>query len=250
EEYSLRVVDSLINYGKGLNLTFGARDGIINHCGEIFEQYYKPDFTVKDLSALKARSAYPATWEGVVVRVSDRLAYLGRDLEDAILLNVIKKEDIPAIVIETLGITNSSIINTFVKDVIRHAKANNEIGFSDKVFEAMLALKDFNYKFIYRSNTLEDFHHFIERILKTLWSYLGDIFSKYGYEYGKYQTEKTMLASRFCGYLEKMEHFYKNVEMSDNNVVLDYIAGMTDDYALDCVSELYLPGKFFYNFYN
>ncbi|MCL2705759.1 MAG: HD domain-containing protein [Spirochaetaceae bacterium] len=250
EKYSLRVVDSLINYGKGINLTFGVRDGIINHCGEIFEQHYKPDFSVKELSLLKARSSYPSTWEGVVVRASDRIAYLGRDLEDAVLLKVIKKEEIPLIVTETLGKTNSEMINTLVKDVIKHAKVNTEIGFSDKVYEAMLVLKNFNYKNIYRSNVLEEFHHFIERVLKTLWNYLGEIFSKYGYDYEKYKIEKTMLSSRFCEYLSKMENLYKGIEQTDKNVVLDYIAGMTDDYALDCVSELYLPGKFFYNFYN
>ena len=250
EEYSLRVVDSLINYGKGLNLTFGVRDGIINHCGEIFEQYYKPDFKVKELSLLRARSSYPLTWEGVVVRVCDRVAYLGRDLEDAVLLKIVNKEEIPLIVTETLGITNSSMINTFVKDIIKYTEAKNEIGFSDKVYEAMLVLKDFNYEHIYRSNTLEEFHKFIERVLKTLWDYLGEIFSKYGYDYDKYKMEKTMLAARFGDYLSKMENFYKNIEKKDSNIVLDYIAGMTDDYALDCVSELYLPGKFFYNFYN
>ncbi|MCL2793414.1 MAG: HD domain-containing protein, partial [Spirochaetaceae bacterium] len=250
EKYSLRVVDSLINYGKGLNLTFGVRDGIINHCGEIFEKCYKSDFTVKDLSLLKARTSYPATWEGVVVRASDKIAYLGRDLEDALQLKVIKKDEIPPIVTKTLGKTNSDMINTLVKDVIKYAKTENEIGFSDKVFEAMLVLKEFNYKNIYRSTVLEEFHQFIERVLKTLWNYLSEIFSKYGYEYDKYKIEKTMLAARFGDYLSKMEHFYKSCNGNNGNVVLDYIAGMTDDYALDCVSELYLPGKFFYNFYN
>ena len=250
ENYSLRVVDSLINYGKGLNLSFGVRDGIINHCGEIFEQYYKPDFTIKNLSLLTTRSSYPATWEGIVVRASDRIAYLGRDLEDAVLLKIIKKEEIPLIVTETLGKTNSDMINTLVKDVIQQAKAKNEIGFSDKVYEAMLVLKDFNYKQIYRSSVLEEFHQFIERVLKTLWNYLSDIFLKYGYDYDKYKAEKTMLSFRFSDYLSKMENFYRNIEETNKNVVLDYIAGMTDDYALDCIAELYLPGKFFYNFYN
>jgi dGTPase len=249
EKYSLRFVDSLINYGKGLNLAFGVRDGIINHCGEKFEQRYAPDFTVKDLSLLKARTAYPATWEGVVVRVSDKIAYLGRDVEDAVQLKIVKKEEIPSVVTETLGKTNSEMINTLVKDVIKYAKEKNEIGFSNKVYEAMLAIKEFNYKNIYHSNILKEFHQFIERVLKTLWDYLNEIFSKYGYDYDKYKAEKTMLSSRFSNYLSKMENFYKNIEKSNANIVLDYIAGMTDDYALDCVAELYLPGKFFYNFY-
>ncbi len=250
EAYSLRVVDSLINYGKGLNLTLGVRDGIINHCGEIFEQYYKPDFKEKELSRIEARACYPLTWEGVAVRASDRIAYLGRDLEDALQLKIVKREEIPPAVTQTLGKTNSNMIDTLVKDVIKYAKTKGEIGFSDKIYEAMLVLKDFNYKHIYRSTVLEDFHQFIERVLKTLWNYLGEVFSKYGYNYDKYKTEKTMLASRFGDYLLKMENFYKNIEKRNDNIILDYVAGMTDDYALDCISELYLPGKFFYNFYN
>ncbi|MDX9799789.1 MAG: HD domain-containing protein [Spirochaetia bacterium] len=250
EGYSLRVVDHLINYGKGLNLTYAVRDGIINHCGEVFEQSYRPDFTVKDLSSLEGRSAYPSTWEGVAVRASDRIAYLGRDLEDALQLKILEKNQIPAVVTKTLGSSNSDMIDTLVKDVIRYAEKNGEIGFSDPVYDAMIVLKDFNYKNIYNSSVLEDFHKFIERVLKTLWEYLSSIFYKYGYEYEKYKAEKTMLASRFSDFLSKMEDFYKNIEKTDKNVVLDYIAGMTDAYALDCISELYLPGKFFYNFYS
>ena len=249
EAYSLRVVDHLINYGKGLNLTYGVRDGIINHCGEVFEQSYRPDFTIKNLSALEGRSEYPSTWEGVAVRASDRIAYLGRDLEDALQLKILKPESIPVVVTATLGNRNSDMIDTLVKDVIRYAKTNDEIGFSDPVYEAMLVLKEFNYKNIYNSSILEDFHQFIERVLKTLWDYLENLFSKFGYDYEKYKGEKTMLASRFSDYLEKMEKFYLETEKSNKNIVLDYIAGMTDDFALDCISELYLPGKFFYNFY-
>ena len=69
EIYSLRVVDHLINYGKGLNLTYAVRDGIINHCGEKFEQFIKPDFSHKELKTIKSRSFYPSTWEGTVVRM-------------------------------------------------------------------------------------------------------------------------------------------------------------------------------------
>ncbi len=250
EAYSLRVVDHLINYGKGLNLTYGVRDGIINHCGEVFEQSYKPDFSIKILSALEGRSDYPSTWEGVVVRASDRIAYLGRDLEDALHLKVVERDKIPEIVTATFGSRNSDMIDTLVKDLIRYTSLNGRVGFSDRIYEAMLVLKDFNYRNIYNSKVLEEFHQFIERVLTTLWEYLSSLFTRFGYDYERYKAEKTMLAVRFSDYLSKMEDFYRNTEKSDKNIVLDYIAGMTDDYALDCISELYLPGKFFYNFYS
>lgn len=246
EAYSLRIVDYLVNYGKGLNLTYGVRDGILTHCGEIFEKSYSADFTVKDLGSLEGRDAYPATWEGVAVRASDRIAYLGRDLEDAIQLGVVKRKDVPTEVIKVLGEKNNQMIDTLVKDVISFATKHGKIGFSHNVYEAMLKLKNFNYKNIYNSSLLEDFHVFIERVLTTLWNYLYEIFEKYGYETEKYEKEKNMVASRFSGYLEKMGDFYRNTEKSNKNVVLDYIAGMTDDYAIDCISSLFLPdnGKF------
>ncbi|MFW5828510.1 MAG: HD domain-containing protein, partial [Alkalispirochaeta sp.] len=96
EIYSLRVVDKLANHGKGLNLTYAVRDGIINHCGEKFEQELSPDHAVKDLSAITRRDQLPSTWEGVAVRMSDKIAYLGRDLEDAMQLGLVRVEDVPA----------------------------------------------------------------------------------------------------------------------------------------------------------
>ncbi len=160
EGYSLRVVDNLINYGKGLNLCYAVRDGILNHCGESFEKIYKPDFKVKKLSYLEGRMAYPSTWEGIVVRASDRIAYLGRDLEDAIHLKIVRKEDIPPVVTKVLGQRNSDMIDTLVRDVIAFTEKEGVVGFSDDVYEAMLTLKKFNYACIYNSNPLIKYHQF------------------------------------------------------------------------------------------
>lgn len=249
EGYSLRVVDSLINYGRGLNLTYAVRDGILNHCGEVFEKIYKPDFKIKPLSYLEGRTAYPSTWEGIAVRASDRIAYLGRDLEDAIHLKIVKKEDIPSVVTKVLGRRNSDMIDTLVRDVIAYAEKEGCIGFSDEVYEAMLTLKNFNYANIYNSNPLIKYHQFIERIIKTLWNYLSETFDKYKFDTEKYKDEKNMLMDRFGDFLFKMKDFYTEKEKSEDNIVLDYIAGMTDDYAVDCVSELFIPGKFDYKQY-
>ena len=249
EGYSLRVVDSLINYGEGLNLTYAVRDGILNHCGEVFEKTYKPDFRVKKLSYLEGRASYPSTWEGIVVRASDRIAYLGRDLEDAIHLKIISKDDIPEVVTKVLGERNSDMIDTLVRDVLSYAEKNGEIGFSDPVYDAMLSLKKFNYDNIYNSRTLIKYHQFIERIIFTLWNYLSETFEKYRFDTDRYKEEKNILMDRFGDFLFKMKKFYTETEKSDKNIVLDYVAGMTDDYAIDCVSELFIPGKFDYSLY-
>ncbi len=244
ELYSLRVVDYLINYGSGINLTYAVRDGIVNHCGEKFEQYIQPDFTVKDLEAITARNRYPATWEGTVVRMSDKIAYLGRDLEDAMQLGLVRKEEIPADVAETLGTSNSAIIDSLVNDVIEVATREGKIGLSDPVFKAVLKLKDFNYSRIYISPILATYHGYFERILRTLYEYLSGLFESAKFDMERYRKERNLLSARFGDFALKMRSFYENVDRGYGMIVLDYIAGMTDDYALDCVQEIMIPKNF------
>ena len=247
EIYSLRVVDHLINGGKGLNLTYGVRDGIINHCGEKFEQYLEPAADPCVPEEVKSRSFYPCTWEGIAVRMSDKIAYLGRDLEDAMRLGIVKKEEIPAVVTRILGGENSSMINTMVCDAVNSAEKEGRIGFSDPVYEAMGCLKKFNYEHIYQSPELIKYEQRIQRLIDTLWEYLTDIFGRFGFDYDKYESEMTNLATEFAGYLQKMEAFYKT-EADFSYVIPDYIAGMTDKFAIDSASELLAPRQFSYNF--
>ncbi|MFP4363212.1 MAG: deoxyguanosinetriphosphate triphosphohydrolase family protein [Spirochaetia bacterium] len=248
EMYSLRVVDHLARYGKGLNLTYAVRDGIVNHCGEKFEQEIEPDCRIKDLSSIKDRSYYPSTWEGCVVRMCDKVAYLGRDLEDAIRLSVIQQDDPPKEAIDVLGKTNSEIIDTLTHDLISCSMKTGKIGFSDQVFEAYLLMKNFNYKNIYISPTLANYHTYFERILKTLYHYLSELFLKNGNDFPKYAEETNRLARRFGAYLQKMYSFYDSHDKSFKLLVLDYVAGMTDDYAIDCVSEIMVPRSFDFTF--
>lgn len=244
EIYSLRVVDYIINYGKGLNLTYAVRDGIINHCGEKFEQYIEPDHQVKDLSKINDRAHFPSTYEGTIVRMSDKIAYLGRDLEDAMKMEIIKETEIPAKIKKEIGIQNSKIINFFVSDLIQNSLKSGKIGFSDKAYEILIIFRDFNYKSIYHSKKLIEYHIYFKRILTLLYDYLNEILIKYKKNYDDYSKENNFIAFRFGDYLSKMESFYNNsgekIEMS----VLDYIAGMTDDYAIECTKELIMPDKF------
>ena len=248
EIYSLRVVDYLANYGKGLNLTYAVRDGILNHCGEKFEQSIVPDPVIKDLGSITTRENYPATWEGVVVRMSDKIAYMGRDFEDAIQLKIIHKEQLSADVRRVLGESNSEIINTMVNDMIAASLETGRIGFSDEVFEAMIKLKDFNYKNIYKNERLSSYHRYFERVLMTLHDYLSDIFCKAGDDDAAYKAENNFLAARFSDYYQKMKSFYEEVDGGTGRIVFDYIAGMTDNYALSCINEIMIPHKFEYQF--
>ena len=244
ELYSLYVADNLINYGRGLNLTYAVRDGILNHCGEEFEQSIVPDFTVRDLGAVKSLEFFPCTWEGTVMRMSDKVAYLGRDLEDAISLQLVSADDLPKRVRETLGVTNSEIIDTLVSDIIATSRDAGAIGFSDTVYEASILLKDFNYERIYENPKLATYHAYFRRILNTLFDYLMDIYSKYGTDGGGYQEEGNALASRFGDYLQKMDDYYSETGKTAKRIVTDYVAGMTDDFALECVNEIMVPRRF------
>jgi dGTPase len=244
ELYSLYVADHLIHYGKGLNLTYAVRDGIVNHCGEEFEQSIKPDFTIRDLGAIRTLEFFPCTWEGVVMRMSDKVAYLGRDVEDAISLQLVSQDDLPAKVRGVLGTTNSEIINTLVTDIIDTSKKTGAVGFSDEIYEASILLKSFNYERIYENPKLATYHAYFKRILNTLFDYLLEILDAYGSDEERYLEEGNALAARFGDYLGKMAAYYEERGTSPKRIVADYVAGMTDDFALDCVNEIMVPKRF------
>ncbi|MCF7940999.1 MAG: HD domain-containing protein [Spirochaetia bacterium] len=241
EMYSLRVVDHLAYYGKGLNLTYAVRDGIISHCGELFEQSILPDFTVKDLSLITDRTVSPATWEGAVVRISDKIAYLGRDFEDAVKLKIISREELPETVSKVLGASNSDIIDSLVTDVVDCSAEHEAICFSDRIYEAVCILKEFNYRHIYQSPLLSDYHTYFERILKIIHDYLNYLFTRYGFSFEAYKEEKNLLSIRFGDYIRKMQQFYEQVDHGYDSLITDYIAGMSDNYALDCINEIITP---------
>jgi len=243
ELYSLRVVDHLIGYGKGLNLTYAVRDGIVTHCGERFEQFIVPEREEKDLSAIDSLDRYPSTWEGAVVRMADKIAYLGRDVEDAIQLKVIEREMLPDASRSVLGSSNSEIINTLVEDIILTSREKGAIGFSDGIMEAIRIQRDFNYENIYRHPVLTGYQKYFERILKTLYSYLEDLFDSFGTDEKRYLEENNVLAVRFGDYVGKMSGFYIESDGGFGNIVIDYIAGMTDNYAIESVSEIMIPDK-------
>ncbi len=248
ELYSLRVVDHLIHYGEGINLTYAVRDGIVTHCGERFEQTIEPDHTVKDLSAIDSRAHQPATWEAAVVRMADKIAYLGRDLEDAVHLGIISKDQIPGKAGRVLGYRNSDIIDTLVNDCVDYSRTNGVIGFSDARYEALLELKRFNYSNIYKAEPLNKYYSNFRRILSTLADYLSDLFGRFGFDSSGYGGEQNLLAIRFGDYCRKMRKFYEEIDKSTDLVVLDYLAGMTDDYAIDCISEIMVPKSFEFQF--
>lgn len=242
ELHSLRTVDFLENNGEGLNLTYAVRDGIVNHCGESFIKELKPrdknDFI--DLNTI-TRIGLPAiTWEGVSVRFADQVAYIGRDLEDALRLEIITQDDIPKSLKDTFGIKNSSIINTLVGDLIENS-SYDKISFSTSICKSVQEFAKFNYEKIYRSELLNSYTAYFERLLRTLKDYLVKIYNMYQLNLDGYLKEKNVLSYRFGKrVISTLDVYLKRNETVDD-LIFDYISGMSDNYALSCANEIMFP---------
>ncbi len=216
------------NGGKGSNLTIQVLDGMMCHNGEVLERIYEPrkktiedflkDFEESSKSAVYASKIKPMTLEGCVVRISDVIAYIGRDIEDAIMLGKLKREDIPEDIKKVLGDNNSDIINSIVLDIVNNSYGKNAIILSEKVFNAVNDLIVFNYKYIYaNANTKEDLEYYKEGINELFYYYLND------FEKNK---ENSKIYELF---LKDMNKDY--ISSNDyKKVIIDFIAGMTDDF--------------------
>ncbi|OGS36652.1 MAG: hypothetical protein A2293_09445 [Elusimicrobia bacterium RIFOXYB2_FULL_49_7] len=241
EIHGLRVVDCLTNYGHGLNLTFEVRDGIVSHCGESFEQEIRPDRNKgpAQLKIKKDRAGYPATLEGCLVRMADKVAYLGRDLEDAFEAKVINRNELPAEIKEGLGDSNGKIIGRLVNDIVMNSVERDAICLSKEAFLLMRRLKEFNYEHIYHAMNYADRTGYI---IESLFNELIDILIRsHG---GREKREKERLI-RNAATLGVFFDFIKNInytnETEDYEIVRDYIAGMTDNFALRTFNELFMP---------
>jgi dGTPase len=241
EVNSYRVVEYLANGGTGLNLTYGVKDGIINHNGESFEQFLKPTTQKNDLEKILDRKSISSSYEGCIVRFSDKIAYLGRDIEDALIADIIEINEVPEKIRNEVGETNGQIIDMLVRDLIENSKDSDKINFSDELFEKLVILKNFNYRNIYLHPIIMHYRKMGEKILEELFDYLLDIHSKYGENYYKYQESKILLVNRFGRYIERMREFYHNHGNVPKIIICDYIAGMTDNFALEAMRQIKIP---------
>ncbi len=239
---SLRVVDFLSGHGKGLNLTYAVRDGIVCHNGEQLVKSIQPTFKVRDLDSIVSRKdLIPATYEAAVVRFSDTIAYLGRDFEDACRLGIIKRQDLDRSIVQHLGDSNAKIIDTLVLDVIEHSNDATGISFSDDVFEYVQAMINFNYQAIYKSPMLEGYERYYTRLFNLVLSYLRYLLTDYGLDEKLYAQEKNMLAMGFFHHVSDMKEAYLAHDGNLDRLIYDYVAGMSDTFCLDCANEILKP---------
>ena len=128
-----------------------------------------------------------------------------------------------------------------MNDLIEGADAERGIGFSDDIFEAVSAFSEFNYKYIYRSEILNGYTRYFTRLINLIVNYLEEIYSSYALDEKGYLSEKNMLAAGFYNHIREMQMLYIEKEGSDKRMIIDYVAGMTDNFCLDCANEILKP---------
>jgi dGTPase len=204
---SLRVVDCLENGGKGLNLTYEVRNGIVKHSKG------------KGLIIPELKTDRAETFEGQIVRISDIIAYVNHDLDDAMRAGVIKRADIPKKIVRIFGDTHSQRIDTMVKDLIYQSLRTDleELSMSNVVLSAIYILRDFLYENVYESDKIIREFRKAKRILSDLYNY----------------------------YLEHIDEVMidipKDEKLNEHRIVCDFVAGMTDRFALMTYERLFLP---------
>lgn len=237
---SLHIVDHISRKGSGLNLTFQVRDGIISHDGEVHNTQLRPkeDKTQADIDAYIAAKKkgeslqwMPATLEGCVVRITDTIAYIGQDIEDAIRFNILRREDLPEEQVAYLGNKNSQIIETLVKSVIVNSYDQDFIAFDQETSDQLLALKKFNYKHIYTDENVKKSNALIYRTMRIMFDkYLQDI------------EHKNMDSKIFKHFLNHKNEYYL-MRFNAAEQVRDFIATMTDRYFNEEVKDYMLPWR-------
>lgn len=196
-EQSIRVVEILEKRGKGLNLTWEVRDGIRNH----------------------RTSGRPSTLEGKIVRLSDKIAYINHDIDDAERAGILTEAEIPKEYREILGSTIKERLNSLIHDIVIHSQGKDDIIMSPEMEKAMKGMRSFMFSNVYRNPLAKAEEQKAKNLLQALYRY-------------------------YFAHLETLPEEYRmliNMGQEEERVVCDYIAGMTDQYAMRKFSELYIP---------
>ena len=257
---SIELLESQDGYIKNLNLTYAVRDGIISHCGEIDQNALKPRDEYIDLNDYEYPNQYmPYTWEGCVVKMSDKISYIGRDIQDAITLGILDThlEDLKQLlkpIQDEKEINNSAIINYLVSDLCQNSSPEKGLCFSESAFELMNKIKEFNYKHIYFSNRVKPAMKYFELVINEIYDTLKSCYSTgiTMFNIKKLERFYPKLSNGFYNYLENYSDFSNRENLKlKNKVIFDvndfnsycesiiyYISGMTDNFAIEIYNEI------------
>ncbi len=235
---SVQFLDRVERKGTGWNLCQQTLDGILTHDGEVHNMQLMPqrkkvfeDLEKEAQSKIRDPDTplIPMTLEGCVVRMTDTISYIGRDIEDAIRLGLVQRSDIPETCVRRLGNTNGTIVFNLVSDVIKSSYRKPYVTFSPEASEALLALKTFNLERIYMNPKIK--------------THLGTIKILFELLYDRYLTdlENNKTASViYTQFLKDMSPAYL-AQHTNYEIVRDFIAGMTDQYFLRLCPENIRP---------
>lgn len=273
ERNSLRIIDNIEllednqkNY-KNLNLTYAVRDGIISHCGEVDENGIFPRKEAIDLNGFSHSGEYQAyTWEGCVVKIADKIAYLGRDIEDALRMHFINNKEISRLVkiskkYDEKVINTTVIIHNFIISICENSSPDNGIRLSDKHNSMLNEVKAFNYETIYKNKKFDVYRKYAALIIRSIYDTLMGAYDKQNTpqkllhliktyptlikdflqhinQYSTLVPSKPEVAKQLDAY--KNTKIYGNLETKEiyAQAIIDFISGMTDRYAIAVFNEL------------
>lgn len=249
---------------QNLNLTYAVKDGIVCHCGEIDERFIKPREEMVDLYTIQKGGKLGAyTYEGCVVKISDKIGYIGRDIEDACTYGILTDKNLKELLdivcttypdIKLSEINTTVLIHKFIMDLCQNSSIETGLCFSDDCYRVMKLIRDFNFKNIYDHPRISRFKKYATLILETIFEKLSEY---YPYIKGNITKEKQLypkLLKEFEEWLIKYSDYnlalktekklankqiYNISEETDyKNAIIDFISGMSDNFAIDVYNEL------------
>ena len=246
---------------QNLNLTYAVRDGIISHCGEIDENSLRPRESAIDLKEYTKPNEYaPYTWEGCVIKISDKISYIGRDIEDALSLKLLDTNKIQEL--KTIlgmkpedALNNTKIINDLVVDICQNSSPEMGLCFSAEKLKLIDNIKKYNYDNIYNNPRMEASNEFfkvvINRIYNTLKNMYSDSKNSIAEKFNQYEKFYPQIVSQFREWLNKycIINDRKNSNLANTvlfdlnerdycKAIIEFISGMTDNFAIDVYNEI------------
>lgn len=247
---NIELLEDTERFKQNLDLTYAVRDGIISHCGEIDENCLKPRKEFIDLNDYKFPNQYaPYTWEGCVVKISDKISYLCRDIEDAITLKIFKvipgEEDI---------INNTNLINNLIYDLCENSSPEKGLCLSENALNLMNRIKAFNYKYIYASDRIKPSTRYFRVVINEIYNLLKSMYD--GQNTLNKLNDVSDIYPNLCkGFINFITDYYdfdnrENLRLKnkvlfsiDNEkdfykAIIYYISGMTDNFAIEIYNEI------------
>jgi len=262
----LETLPDLTNKDHNLNLTYAVRDGIISHCGEVNENAIFPRQELIRLEDIEKPNQYaPYTWEGCVVKLADKISYLGRDIEDALTLKILDKGQIAELSeivagikkVKVWQINNTILMNDFVINLCKMSTPEKGILFSEKYLNMINSVKNFNYKHIYRHKRLEYYGRLASLVINSIYSALAALYGPKNILISTLDQQEKIYPSLIGAFkywlmkysdidlVERKTTKFGNQLVYDINsekdykmAILHYISSMTDLFAMKLFGEL------------